>query len=282
MIDLHAHLLPGVDDGPSTWQEALEMLRIAQEDGVKTLVATSHQEGLDGYHNTDAELTRSTEELQRRAQESGMAVTLLPGGEVRASPDLVARLERKEALTLADGGRYLLLEFPASEVPLYTNQLLFELQVHGITPIIAHPERNAGFAERPEALVPLVEAGALVQLTAASLSSRVSVETRTLAVLFLTHNLAHVLASDAHSATRRPPVLARYVSRVAAIVGEERALSLVKGTPERIVRGEPVVAPPTVPISGKSRGQALKLARALSRKKMEASRRLRWFRFGRR
>jgi protein-tyrosine phosphatase len=282
VIDLHAHLLPGVDDGPSTWQEALEMLRIAQEDGVKTLVATSHQEGLDGYHNTDAELTRSTEELQRRAQESGMAVTLLPGGEVRASPDLVARLERKEALTLADGGRYLLLEFPASEVPLYTNQLLFELQVHGITPIIAHPERNAGFAERPEALVPLVEAGALVQLTAASLSSRVSVETRTLAVLFLTHNLAHVLASDAHSATRRPPVLARYVSRVAAIVGEERALSLVKGTPERIVRGEPVVAPPTVPISGKSRGQALKLARALSRKKMEASRRLRWFRFGRR
>lgn len=282
MIDLHAHLLPGVDDGPSTWQEALEMLRIAQEDGVKTLVATSHQEGLDGYHNTDAELTRSTEELQRRAQESGMAVTLLPGGEVRASPDLVARLERKEALTLADGGRYLLLEFPASEVPLYTNQLLFELQVHGITPIIAHPERNAGFAERPEALVPLVEAGALVQLTAASLSSRVSVETRTLAVLFLTHNLAHVLASDAHSATRRPPVLARYVSRVAAIVGEERALSLVKGTPERIVRGESVVAPPTVPISGKSRGQALKLARALSRKKMEASRRLRWFRFGRR
>ncbi|MGI6611118.1 MAG: tyrosine-protein phosphatase [Limnochordia bacterium] len=282
MIDLHAHLLPGVDDGPSTWQEALEMLRIAQEDGVKTLVATSHQEGLDGYHNTDAELTRSTEELQRRAQESGMAVTLLPGGEVRASPDLVARLERKEALTLADGGRYLLLEFPASEVPLYTNQLLFELQVHGITPIIAHPERNAGFAERPEALVSLVEAGALVQLTAASLSSRVSVETRTLAVLFLTHNLAHVLASDAHSATRRPPVLARYVSRVAAIVGEERALSLVKGTPERIVRGEPVVAPPTVPISGKSRGQALKLARALSRKKMEASRRLRWFRFGRR
>jgi protein-tyrosine phosphatase len=282
VIDLHAHLLPGVDDGPSTWQEALEMLRIAQEDGVKTLVATSHQEGLDGYHNTDAELTRSTEELQRRAQESGMAVTLLPGGEVRASPDLVARLERKEALTLADGGRYLLLEFPASEVPLYTNQLLFELQVHGITPIIAHPERNAGFAERPEALVSLVEAGALVQLTAASLSSRVSVETRTLAVLFLTHNLAHVLASDAHSATRRPPVLARYVSRVAAIVGEERALSLVKGTPERIVRGEPVVAPPTVPISGKSRGQALKLARALSRKKMEASRRLRWFRFGRR
>lgn len=282
MIDLHAHLLPGVDDGPSTWQEALEMLRIAQEDGVKTLVATSHQEGLDGYHNTDAELTRSTEELQRRAQESGMAVTLLPGGEVRASPDLVARLERKEALTLADGGRYLLLEFPASEVPLYTNQLLFELQVHGITPIIAHPERNAGFAERPEALVSLVEAGALVQLTAASLSSRVSVETRTLAVLFLTHNLAHVLASDAHSVTRRPPVLARYVSRVAAIVGEERALSLVKGTPERIVRGEPVVAPPTVPISGKSRGQALKLARALSRKKMEASRRLRWFRFGRR
>jgi protein-tyrosine phosphatase len=282
VIDLHAHLLPGVDDGPSTWQEALEMLRIAQEDGVKTLVATSHQEGLDGYHNTDAELTRSTEELQRRAQESGMAVTLLPGGEVRASPDLVARLERKEALTLADGGRYLLLEFPASEVPLYTNQLLFELQVHGITPIIAHPERNAGFAERPEALVSLVEAGALVQLTAASLSSRVSVETRTLAVLFLTHNLAHVLASDAHSVTRRPPVLARYVSRVAAIVGEERALSLVKGTPERIVRGEPVVAPPTVPISGKSRGQALKLARALSRKKMEASRRLRWFRFGRR
>lgn len=269
MIDLHAHLLPGVDDGPGTWDEALEMLRIAQEDGIGTLVATSHQEGSGGYHSTNRVLRGLTTQLQRRAQESGLTVTVLPGGEVRAGPDLLARLEQEEALTLADRGRYILFEFPASEVPLYAHQLLFDLQVHGITPIIAHPERNAGFAERPEALIPLVEAGALVQLTAASFSSLVSRQTRALAILFLTHNLAHVLASDAHSATRRPPGLTRFIPRVAKMVGQEQAISLVKETPARIMGGDTVVAPPVTPFSRKSRREALRLASDMGRKNKE-------------
>ncbi|MGI6083214.1 MAG: tyrosine-protein phosphatase [Limnochordia bacterium] len=268
MIDLHAHLLPGIDDGPDSWQDALRMLRIAQDDGIDTIVATSHQEDQAGYNNSNSSLIQLADELQRRVSQSGLSVRILPGAEVMATPDLIERLERGTALTLGNQGRYLLLEFPKAEVPRYAGQLIFDLQVRGITPVIAHPERNAVFAERPEELIPLAEAGVLLQLTAASLSSRASLPTRFAAVLLLTHNMAHILASDAHSVERRPPVLARYVSRLIPIVGKERAFSLVRDVPERIVRNESVQTPPLLPFSRKSRRQALDLARKMGRKRL--------------
>ena len=267
MIDMHAHLLPGIDDGPESWQESLQMLSMAQEDGIRIIVATSHQEDRAGYANRNSTLIELTGELQRRVLEAGLSLHILPGAEVMATPDLTARLERGMALTLGDQGRYLLLEFPSGEVPRYTSQIIFDLQVRGITPIIAHPERNAIFVERPEELIPFIEAGVLVQLTASSFSRRVALANRFAAVLFLTHNMAHIVASDAHSAKRRPPILTPYVSRLIPLVGEERAFSLVRDVPERIVRNESVQTQPVLPFSRKSRRRALELAKRMASNK---------------
>lgn len=172
VIDLHAHVLPGVDDGPTSWSESVEMVRMAAADGIAAIAATSHMMPDGAFANRRTTLLPLVSELQERLRRQGVDVAVYPGGEVYMSPDVIARLERKEVLTYNDAGRYILLELPATEVPSYARRVIEDLVDMGIRPIIAHPERNAEISHKPRIARQLVDARALLQVNAGSLRWR--------------------------------------------------------------------------------------------------------------
>ena len=238
MIDIHSHILPGLDDGAGSVEVSLAMARRAAADGIRVMVATPHViTGL--YPNGRATILAAVERLQRVFKDNGIDLSLLPGAEYRLEPDLPRRLARGELLTVNDGGRYLLVEMPAALVPDYAGQVFYELQLQGLTPIIAHPERNEGFARDHGLLHGLVSHGALVQITAGSLTGLLGSAAAANARAFLKQGCVHFIATDAHTAgDHRAPVLAAASGEAARLAGEEEGISLVTGNPRRAIRGE--------------------------------------------
>ena len=167
---------------------------------------------------------------------------ILPGAEYRLEPDLPERLARGELLTLCDGGRFLLVELPAAFVPPYAERALYELQLQGVTPIVAHPERNAVFCRRPDLLQALVSRGVPAQVTAGSLTGMFGREIARAAFSFLGRGLVHLLASDAHSSAGRPPVLSPALREVERRLGREEAFRLGVDNPQKVVAGRPLPA----------------------------------------
>lgn len=256
MIDIHAHVLPGLDDGPYTLEEAVKMARLAVRDGVRTVVATPHvASGL--FENSRAGILAAVEFLREVLGREGVPLEVLPGAEYMLEPDLPRRLAAGELLTLSDMGRHLLVEFPGSSVPPFVDQVLFEILLQGVVPIIAHPERNAEVSRRPELLYRMVERGALAQLTAASVVGEFGRDTAELAAFFLRCGWVHFVASDAHSAGSRPPVLSAAVRVVETVLGEEPGRRITSVNPGCVVRGEVIRAgTPEPPVRGRERGRA--------------------------
>lgn len=241
MIDIHSHILPGLDDGAGSPEEAVAMARLAAADGISAVVATPHViTGL--YNNTRETILSAAGRLNALLQKEEIALSVLPGAEYRLEPDLPGRLSRGELLTINDGGRYLLVELPAASVPEYTVPVIYDLLLQGVTPVIAHPERNTGLMKRPSLLYDLVARGALAQVTAGSLTGQFGPASSSAARIFLEHGCAHFIATDAHSSRSRVPALAAAALEAAGLAGEERARSLVGGNPGRAVRGESIAA----------------------------------------
>jgi protein-tyrosine phosphatase len=236
MIDIHSHILPGLDDGAISLEESLAMARCAAADGIRTMVATPHViTGL--YPNSRETILEAVAKLQRTFLENEIELSILPGAEYYLEPDLPERMSRGELLTINDGGHYLLVELPAFFVAGYPAQVLYELQAQGVTPIIAHPERNAGFAAEPDLLHELVSHGALIQITAGSLAGLLGSAAEATARRLLKQGCVHFIASDAHSSRERAPVLTPAVREAVRLAGEEEAQSLVAGNPHRAVHG---------------------------------------------
>ena len=237
MIDIHSHILPGLDDGAGSMEEALAMARCAAADGIRIMVATPHViTGL--YANSREVILEAVEQIQSVLEENEIPLTILPGAEYRLEPDLGRRMARGRLLTINDGGRYLLVEMPATVVPDYAVQVFYELQLQGVQPIIAHPERNTGFAGTPALLQDLITRGALAQLTAGSLSGLLGSKAAATARTFLKLGYAHFIASDAHNSRDRAPLLAAATKEAVRLLGEEQGQSLVVRNPHRAVRGE--------------------------------------------
>jgi len=197
VIDLHSHVLPGLDDGAADLDEAVAMCRAAAEDGIEVLAATPHVR--DDYPTTPDQMERALAKLRAAA---GDSVRLVGGGEI----DLGRLDQPREELArfaLAGNPNYLLVETPYGGWPLDLPAKLFRLLAEGITPVLAHPERNAEVQQRPELLAPIVAGGTLVQLTAASIDGRMGGRARSCAGTLLDQNLAHLLASDAHAPSVR-------------------------------------------------------------------------------
>ena len=167
MIDLHSHILPGLDDGPATLEESLEIARRAAADGVRVIAATPHVR--DDYPTEAVTMKRAVAELRGVIQKEGIPIEVRPGGEIAI--DWLDRLAEDDLIRFGLGGspRYVLVEFPYAGWPLSLHEWIFRLVTKGVTPVIAHPERNSEVQDDPSELRPLVDAGALVQITAASL-----------------------------------------------------------------------------------------------------------------
>ena len=235
-VDLHVHILPGMDDGAADVDQALEMARLAQGDGIECLVATPHVPGL-AAHDARPAIQRAARELEALIQKAGLLPLVLPGAEVAIDLEIVEQARAGRTVTLA-GGRYLLLELPMAAYPLYTEEVIFQLQLSGLSVILAHPERNPRVQEHPERLIPLVQRGVLLQLTAASILGEFGPAARRTSEYFLRGNMAHVIASDAHGGRYRRPVLSAAVATASEIVGPTRAEEMVCGVPQAIIRDE--------------------------------------------
>ena len=232
MIDLHAHILPGLDHGPGGWDEALEMCRIAVADGITTIAATPHVSEV--FPNSSQRIEEAVSELRVRLEDAAVPLTIVVGGDYHVRPDLSPR----NVLTLGGNGRYFLLEFPYQVLPPRADAFVKTLLDRGLTPIVTHPERTASLQRDWRRLEPLVKAGALVQVTAGSLLGEFGPAATAAARRFLKQGWVHLLASDAHWTHERLPRLAAGRDAAARVVGEDAARALVGVNPGAILRGD--------------------------------------------
>ena len=240
MIDLHFHCLPGIDDGPRDWKEAVALCRAAAAEGTDTIVATPHVLR-ETWINDDARI-RDELVLKLNSMLNG-SPAILPGCEYFFSSDAVELWESGASGPLVglNRGSSILVEFPSTQVPSNAEAIFHEFSLLGVTPLIAHPERNMIFVRNPDRLAALVERGGATQITAASVIGEFGKIARDASDEFFRRGLVHVIASDAHSVDRRPPRLAAARERVRRDWGEEAEIAFFETNPTALVRAGKMV-----------------------------------------
>lgn len=262
MIDLHSHILHGLDDGPDTMDESIQMCWISYRDGVRTIVATPHT--LNGvYQNDRSTILAKVKELNEALTQCGLrnsefgiedlqseislhsalctlhsALKILPGADVHFSNGILHQLDQGEVMTVGDGRKFFVLEFPFHTIPFSAKDVLFQVMARGITPIISHPERNLEIVRRPERYYELIRMGCLGQVTAMSLTGGFGTRIKGFAEKLLKKRLIHFIASDAHNINGRPPILSTAIKEAAKIVGKEEARKMVTEYPKAILEGK--------------------------------------------
>ncbi|MFN2744527.1 MULTISPECIES: tyrosine-protein phosphatase [Bacillus] len=200
MIDIHCHILADVDDGAMSINDSLGMAKKAVAQGIHTIIATPHQNRR--YRNQKEKILAGVSALRARIEQEHIPLNITQGQEIRLYGELKDDLRRGRLLSLSDT-KYVLIELPYHHVPRYAEKLLFDLQLNGYIPVIAHPERNIEVMENPGVLHRLVKNGACVQLTCSSLAGRFGRNVKWLSRRLIEANLAHFIASDAHNHTTR-------------------------------------------------------------------------------
>jgi protein-tyrosine phosphatase len=236
MVDIHCHILPGVDDGSRSWEMTREMCRIAADDGVRHIVATPHCNDEYAYDRQRYEGLKSQLE---EAAEGRIEFSI--GCDFHFSYENITDAIANPQRYSINGTRYLLIEFSDYGIPPNVAELLFQLTSRGMVPIVTHPERNPLLVRRPEKVLELIDAGALVQVTANSITGFWGAKTKQVAEWLLAQGAVHVVASDAHDPRRRRPVLSEARNALARLVGLEIADALVNDNPLAIVEGRPLL-----------------------------------------
>lgn len=237
MIDLHCHILPGIDDGAPDLETAIQMARAFAEDGVTVVACTPHI--LPGiYHNSGPQIRQATAQLQRLIAERGIPLHLVTGADNHVVPEFLAELRSGKLLSLADT-RYVLVEPPHHVAPPRLEELFFSLISAQYVPILTHPERLTWISSNYAVMDRLSKAGAWFQITAASLAGDFGRNARYWAERLLDEGSVHLLATDAHDLKRRPPNLSRGRERAAKLVGEVEANNLVITRPRGVLYNVP-------------------------------------------
>ncbi len=243
VIDLHSHLVPGIDDGPQTLRDALEMARVAVAEGIATVACTPHI--ADRYPNRPQQITAALTAFRGELERADIPLRLVPGAEI-AIESLAGLTDRDlREVSLGGGGRWLLVELPFRGWPLQVHTVLDGLEMRGFRVVLAHPERAESVQTSPDRLRDLVGRGALVQITAGSLIGEHGPRARRTAEDLLRNGMVHFIASDAHSATRRPPALREGLEAAAAVLRTTTdALSWMVDEGPRLVLAGEVIRPP--------------------------------------
>ncbi|WP_285765482.1 CpsB/CapC family capsule biosynthesis tyrosine phosphatase [Peribacillus sp. SI8-4] len=236
MIDIHCHILPGVDDGSTEVDASISMAKKAVESGITHVYATPHHLN-EKYVNVKRDIIARVVKLSESFQQADIPLTIHLGQEVRIHRDLLTSLEKEEILTLDDKGRHMLLELPSGRVPTYTQDMIYELLLQGITPIIVHPERNKELLENPKRLFELVQEGALTQITSGSMIGNFGKRIQSFSKKIIDHNLAHFLATDAHNIGSRGFTLHEAYDTITKMYGIERTFYF-KENAELLMKGQ--------------------------------------------
>jgi protein-tyrosine phosphatase len=235
MIDMHSHILPGLDDGPYDIGESVRMCRIAVDDGIHTIVATPHM--LKGIYNFSREdVLNKVRKLNSVLKTKNIPLTILPGAEIVMDPDILSLIQKDVLVTVNNGGSHIFLElidyFPKKQI----EDFIKNLTENNIIPIIAHPERNIIIQKNINILSRFVKAGALSQITAMSITGNFGRKAQKTAEKLLKEKLTHIIATDSHSSTWRPPVLSSGLKAAEEIIGKNNAIKMVTETPELIIQ----------------------------------------------
>lgn len=196
MIDIHTHILPGIDDGSRNWDESLLMAKKAVDNGIDKIIATPHhQNGI--YLNEANKVITLVREFNQLLHNEHIPLTIYPGSETQMYAGFINDLKEERFFTI-NAKRYVLLELPYNEVPRFAEQLIYDIQLAGYTPIIPHPERNKDIRNNPIKIYQLVKRGALTQITSSSLLGLFGKDIQKFAFELIECNLTHLLATDAH------------------------------------------------------------------------------------
>jgi len=238
MIDIHSHLLPGIDDGSENIEISVQMARDAVADGITHALMTPHH--MNGrYINHANDVIKLTEQFQRVLDDRQVPLTVFPSQEVRINGGLIEDLSVGDLLTADEQGTYMLIEFPSNDVPAFTMDMLFKLQQQGVTPIIVHPERNTRLMKQPELLYDMVSHGAYTQVTASSYVGTFGKAVTAFSEDIISHGLAHLFASDAHHIPGRKYEMTAAFEKLAANHGDSYVKTF-QDNAKAIVNGEPV------------------------------------------
>ncbi len=219
MIDLHCHILPGIDDGAEDLDASLAMAEKAISQGITHILCTPHHNN-GKYRNPKSNVISLVSMLQAELDKRQLPLTVLEGQEVRITGDLIEDIQQNNILFTDLDDTYILIEFPTMEVPNYTEQLFFELLQMGKTPVIVHPERNAHFRKDPNNLIPFLDMGCLAQLTAPSYVGNFGKDIQKTAKQMVEHNLVQMVASDAHGVKKRTFFMKEAYAQIAKDFGE--------------------------------------------------------------
>lgn len=235
MIDLHCHLLPGIDDGSKSLEQSLQMLHYAVNAGITKIVCTPHITP-GRYDNSLDNLRPVFEKIKTEIKRQSIPIEIGLAAEMRFDPVIVEMVNRETLPFLGeyDGERLLLLEFPHTHIPPGYEKLIKWLADKGIRILIAHPERNRSVLHDIEKLTPLLKMGCLVQITGGSLTNVFREDSRKCAVELLKRGWVNVIASDAHNVQARCPELEPARLKAEKIVGEKESFEMVLGRPEKI------------------------------------------------
>jgi protein-tyrosine phosphatase len=240
MVDIHCHILPGIDDGSKSWEMTTEMCRMAAEDGITHIVATPHSNDVYSY---DRE--RYTEMLGQLHDAANGKLAFSLGCDFHFSYDNIRdAMDHPRRYTIGDS-QYLLIEFSDYGIPPSVKQDVFALSSCGMVPIITHPERNQPLLKNPDTVLKLVDAGCLVQVTANAVTGAWGPRSKKMVEWLLKREAVHVIASDAHDPVHRKPIMSEARNAVAEIAGAEVAEALVTRNPEAIVEGKSLPYQPT-------------------------------------
>lgn len=244
LIDIHSHILPYTDDGADDWECSIAMLKKAEQEGIKAIVATPHILS-ENFFREENEIIKTYHELCKKANAEKLQIKILLGCEIYAQPD--TSLDHKIA-TLNSNNKYFLIEFPMNAIPKFVPEKLFEFIVDEKIPIIAHPERNVGFQTHPEFVYEYVQRGSLMQINQGSLRGKFGERAKTLAFKMIENNLAHFIASDGHKKNIRTVTLIESYELVVDEFGKQVADTLFRDNPLKAIQGEKIEIDEPIPI----------------------------------
>lgn len=238
MIDLHCHLLPGVDDGSANLDISLRLAKEAVENGVTyALLTPHHMNGVFINHRSD--VVDQTEAFQKQLKKHDIDLAVFPGQEVRINGDLLNALDNNDILFADESGQYLMLEFPDDDVPSYTTDMIYQLQQRGIIPVIVHPERNTKIIKYPELLFELLKKGCLSQITASSYVGTFGSKVEKFSRQLIATGQGYIFASDAHNLPGRKYEMNQAFDKLQMEFGKEMAEGFEKNA-KAIINGESV------------------------------------------
>lgn len=240
MIDLHCHLLPGIDDGSKSMNISLRLAQEAVENGVTHALLTPHH--MNGrYVNHKKDVIKRTDNFRKELKKHNIPLTVFPGQEVRINGQLLEALDEDDILFADETNRYLMLEFPSNDVPNYTSKMVFALQSRGITPVIVHPERNTEIMDHPELLLNLLKKGCLSQVTASSYVGTFGKRVQRFSEQLISHGQCYIFASDAHDLPGRKYEMRQAFDKLCRDFGNELADKYANNA-RCIINGEDVCA----------------------------------------